>query len=108
MAVGTDASNSVSLSPIVILFKPDARRPRGVDTGKGLSAEWVRVTFGADGKVQQVEPVDNVRWLNASPGTDEAAVWAGIERAARQIRFTPEAINGMPVSVTKEIEIRFF
>ena len=34
-------------------------------------------------------------------------MWAAVERAARQIQFEPETINGMPVSVTKEIEIHF-
>src|SRR2546423_1113639 len=94
--------------PLVILFKPDARWPREVDVGKGLSTEWVRVTFGADGKVQQVESVYNPWKSKALPGTNEAAVWDSIERAAREIRFTPEIINGMPVSVTKEVEINFF
>src|SRR5438270_5659182 len=41
--------------PLVILFKPDAHWPRGVDY---LEAVCALVTFGADGKVQQVEPVN--------------------------------------------------
>jgi hypothetical protein len=93
--------------PLTILFKPDARWPRGADVGKGLSTEWVRVTFGADGNVQQVEPSFNP-WLSKEPtGAAYAAIWASVEHAAREIRFTPESVNGLPVTVTREVEIRF-
>jgi hypothetical protein len=100
--------------PLLILFKPDAVLPRvsGV-VDKGFSFARVLVTFGADGKVQAVEPMDDMS-INAwrdwpSAGKDKAATaaWEAVERAARQIRFEPETINGMPVSVTKEVEIRF-
>src|SRR5947208_16733012 len=46
--------------PLVILFKPDARWPRDLlRSEEGVSPVRVRVTFGADGKVQQVEPGNN-------------------------------------------------
>ncbi|HEX8687965.1 MAG TPA: hypothetical protein VF736_10520 [Pyrinomonadaceae bacterium] len=94
--------------PLVILFKPDARWPRGVDMGKGLNAARVRVTFGADGTVQKVSP--SAGWpRGGDDGSDEAkAVWESVERAARQIRFAPETVNSVPVSAEREVEIRFF
>ncbi len=93
--------------PLVILFKPDARWPRGGDMGKGLHPAQVLVTFGADGKVQKVRPLAS--WFHVrDEELDEAkAAWEAVERAARQIKFTPETINSMPVSVEKEVEIRF-
>jgi hypothetical protein len=94
--------------PLVILFKPDARWPRWVDAlgDEGFGPVTVRVTFGADGKVQQVEPVKN--WVTiASSSPEGSAVWNRVERAARQIQFTPETINSVPVSVTKDVEIHF-
>ena len=104
--------------PLVILFKPDARLPRdlGVRWPPQPVSVRVLVTFGADGKVQQVEPVEG------SPLADEVraerqgrfvenlgahVMWDAVERAARQIQFTPEMINSVPVSVTKEVEIHF-
>lgn len=82
--------------PLVILFKPDARYPRVFEGYR--NSVWVRVTFGADSKVQKVEQLQ--------PLLPNEALEA-VERAARQIQFEPETINGLPVSVTKEIEIRF-
>src|SRR5436305_11770805 len=57
--------------PLVILFKPDARLPRELKPDlrlpRGLQGGQVEsmsvralVTFGADSKVQQVEPVDDI------------------------------------------------
>ena len=99
--------------PLSILFKPDALLPRGVGGGEGFDRARVLVTFGADGRVQAVEPLDERSvaawrdWPEAGKDTAAVAAWDAAERAARQIRFTPETINGMPVSVTKEVEIRF-
>ena len=88
--------------PLVILFKPDARYPLAPE-----SRVRVNVTFGADGEVKDVRPLAS--W---SDERDESlvrvkAMWEAVERAARQIRFTPETINGIPVSVEREVEIRF-
>jgi len=100
--------------PLLIFFKPDARWPRGLtQSEEGVSPVRVIVTFGADGKVQQVEPGDNCLitarqdWGFTSKDVKETSVWAAVERAARQIQFEPETINGIPVSVTKDIEIHF-
>ena len=59
----------------------------------------VDVTFGADGRVQKVEPVDD-------DGPAQSG-WKAVEQAAQQIRFEPETINGMPVTVTRRVEIHF-
>ncbi|MGB8508063.1 MAG: energy transducer TonB [Pyrinomonadaceae bacterium] len=81
--------------PLVILFKPDARYPRAVEGDK--SSVRVSVTFGADGKVQKVEHLELL----------PDATLQAVERAARQIQFTPQTINSVPVSVTKDVEIHF-
>ena len=88
--------------PLAILFKPDARYPLAA-----ASRVRVNVTFGADGQVKEVRPLASL-----SHGRDESlvevkAMWEAVERAARQIRFTPETVNGMPVAVEREVEIRF-
>ena len=101
--------------PLLIRFKPDAVLPRGLNGGKeSLIPARVLVTFGADGKVQAVEPLDDglvAAWRDCqATGKDpaETFVWRAVERASRQIQFEPETINGLPVSVTKEVEIHFY
>ena len=82
--------------PLLILFKPDARFLR---VGEGYrNSVWVRVTFGADGKVQKVEQLQ--------PLLPDVMLKA-VEHAAWQIQFEPEMINGVPVTVTKDVEIHF-
>ena len=83
-------------TPLAITFKPDAQY-------KLMSQEpyrYVRVsvTFGADGKVQRVDQLQSLL-------PDE--VLKAAESAARQIQFVPETVNGVPVTVTREVEIRF-
>ncbi|MET0649902.1 MAG: hypothetical protein ABW208_25110 [Pyrinomonadaceae bacterium] len=87
---------------LTILFKPDARYPLAPE-----SRVRVNVTFGADGSVKEVRPLASL-----SHGGDESlvevkAMWEAVERAARGIRFTPETVNGMPVTVEREVEMRF-
>ena len=102
--------------PLVILFKPDARWPRelrGVGK-KDIGSLWVHVTFGADGKVQNVGLTgDSMSRLgmDGPVGANEETelfliLWA-VERAARQIQFEPETVNSVPITVTKDIEIHF-
>jgi hypothetical protein len=96
--------------PLEIHFKPDARWPRGImmarPGGRPDSAR-VRVTFGADGRVAEVSPAD--AWLAGEPARRSvlAGVWYAVEGTARQIRFTPETVDSVPVTVTKDVEIRF-
>jgi TonB family protein len=82
--------------PLLIHFKPDAHISR-IFEGYGNSM-WVRVTFGAEGKVLDVQQLQTLM---------PEAMQQAVERTARQIQFEPEMVNGMPVSVTKEIEIHF-
>jgi hypothetical protein len=98
--------------PLVVLFKPDAVLPNTFTGAYGMPPRRVLVTFGSDGNVQAVEPLDEYSveaWRQRSRGVyaEGADEWQAVERAARQIRFEPETINGMPVSVTKEVEIHF-
>ena len=99
--------------PLTLLFKPDARRPpelRGTDK-ENIGSLWVSVTFGADGKVQGVKPT--AQWsdmwgvTNANGVVELKAAMRAVEAAAREIRFQPETINSVPVTVTKDVEIRF-
>lgn len=110
--------------PLLITFKPDARPrelksdarwPRELQGGRiePVSVR-VRVTFGADGKVQQVEPVNDS--LASAVRSERQGIvenlgasitWNAVERAAQQIQFEPETIDGVPVTVTREVEIHF-
>jgi hypothetical protein len=101
--------------PLAIIFKPDAMLPAG--TGAlALVPDSVTpiVTFGADGRVQGVEPQQLVGCAAAIASIKDAEaaargnklVWDAVERAARQIQFEPEMENGLPVTVVKDVEIR--
>jgi hypothetical protein len=79
--------------PLHILDKPAALY---YIPGTGTKSVRVKVTFGADGKVQKVK--------HLQPLLPEEMLKA-VERAARQITFTPETINSMHVTVEKEVEI---
>jgi len=92
--------------PLDIRYQPDAVLPRGLSGWReNYGSARLLVTFGSDGKVQAVEPLDE-RAVAAYSG--RGALWRALEGAAQQIRFEPETINGMPVSVSKEVGIRFF
>ena len=101
--------------PLAILYKPDATWPsdfepdacwtREFGAGYRFPGASVRVTFGADGKVQRVEPGDEA-YPSLGAGGNKV-VWERMERAARQIRFEPETVDGRPVTVTRDVEIRF-
>jgi hypothetical protein len=81
--------------PPVILFKPDAFYQGAEGESHVANPVRVRVTFGADGVVQQVEP----------PLLPPAMTRA-VERAARQIRFIPATSDGAPTTATEDVMIR--
>jgi hypothetical protein len=83
--------------PLIIHDTPPVRWPR-VGEEYYKNSVWVRVTFGADGKVQEVK---HLQPLLPKAMLDLA------ERAARLIYFEPETINGVPVTVTKDVEVPF-
>jgi hypothetical protein len=78
--------------PLEILSVPDVRYP-----SYAFDSVHVTVTFGADGKVREVEPL--------MPLVSEP-LFESVERAARQIQFKPELVNGVPVSVERNVTIR--
>jgi hypothetical protein len=92
--------------PLQILYKPEAVLPAG-SGGFKSNPEFIRVnvTFGADGQVRQVEPPACLAYDCYEMRDERSGRWEAVERAARQIRFTPETINGVPVTVVKEVEI---
>lgn len=63
----------------------------------------VDVTFGAGGKVLKVEPLGS--WQGHERDETTQAVWEAVERAARQIEFEPETVNGLGVVVTRRVDI---
>src|SRR2546423_8789149 len=92
--------------PLVILFKPDARWPRGLEAEKSaFDPVRVAVTFGADGKVIAATPEGSC--FSDSAVSRVKSIRDAAERAALMIQFEPETINGIPVSVTKDVEIHF-
>jgi hypothetical protein len=92
--------------PLLIRFKPDARWPHGLEAQKSdLEPVQVYVTFGADGKVSYVTPSGGC--FSDSAVARLKPVCDAVEWAARRIQFEPEMVNGMPVTVTKEVEIHF-
>jgi hypothetical protein len=92
--------------PLAILHKPEAILPAG-SGGFKSNPEFiaVNVTFGADGKVQQVEPPACLAYDCYDMRDERSGRWEAVERAARLIQFTPETINGVPVTVVKVVEI---
>jgi TonB family protein len=57
----------------------------------------LRVTFLASGQIGSVSPVSGLSY-----GLTEQAI-----AAAKQIRFEPAKVNGVPQTVTKQIEYSF-
>ena len=84
--------------PLNILYKPDPFWPWGHDAGKPVPMRML-VTFGADGTVQGVEQLNHFEMPKEL--TEDA------KRAAWQIKFEPEKVNGLPVTVKQEVEIDF-
>ncbi|HEX8147919.1 MAG TPA: hypothetical protein VF591_12130 [Pyrinomonadaceae bacterium] len=89
--------------PLAILYKPDARVPGNFSEHEDSAR--VEVTFGSDGQVQKVRPVG--RSFALYKVNNLLPVWNAVEKAAQGIRFTPETVNGIPVTVEREVDIRF-
>jgi hypothetical protein len=95
-------------TPLNIQFKPVVGYPVGRESlDKDVTTARVSVTFGADGEVKDVTPL-SLRFH----GRDESlvrmkAMWEAVESAARRIEFTPEKVDGVPVTVTREVEMSF-
>jgi TonB family protein len=84
-------------TPLSILSKP---RPGYTDSARTNNVQGtvrLRVTFNANGTIGSISPVSGL-----PNGLTEQAI-----AAARQIRFEPKKINGVPVSVTKVVEYSF-
>jgi hypothetical protein len=82
--------------PLKITFQPDAFNQTTFQ--EPFTFVPLSVKFGADGTIQGVEQLQPSLpdWM-----AKEAA------KAARQIQFEPETVNGVPVTVTSRVEIRF-
>lgn len=84
--------------PLAILDKPAAWWSWGHGAGHPRPVRML-VTFGAGGTVQGVEQLDQ---LELPKGITEEA-----KRAAWRIKFEPEKVDGLPVTVKREVEINF-
>ena len=94
--------------PLFIHYKPVVSYPaaRGFEAKDDASAR-VEVTFGAEGRVTQVKPLSL-----SFEGRDESlvrvkAMWESVAEAAQRIEFTPETVEGAPVTVTRVVEMDF-
>lgn len=64
------------------------------------------VIFGADGKVQGVESADLMSACGKYRiGEVSGDMLSAVKRAAMQIQFEPETVDGVPVTVTREVGI---
>lgn len=91
--------------PLAILNVPDAVWPRGIKGDRPTGVVPVNVTFGADGTVQKVGAADI--YTRHDVELPPRPLWDAVVKAAQQIEFTPETINSVPVSVEREVKIRF-
>lgn len=94
--------------PLKILYQPNASmtiRRDSLRRGTGVNVLAV-VTFGADGKVQGVESGSLLSACGLyKTGEASGDILEAVRKAAMQIQFEPETVNGMPVTVVKEVEI---
>jgi hypothetical protein len=95
--------------PLNILFKPDAAMSVGRNSlRRGTDVRVMAlVTFGADGKVQGVESGNLLSACGKyNVGEVSGDVLEAVRNAASQIQFEPETVDGVPVTVVRETEIR--
>jgi hypothetical protein len=86
--------------PLNILHKPTVNYP--LDSAGSVR---VNVTFGADGTVKEVSPLTSSLGERDQSLVRMKALWDAVESTAREIRFTPERVDGVPVTVTREVEM---
>jgi hypothetical protein len=87
--------------PLAILDAPEARYPNAARPSVRVNA-----LFGPDGKVLSVQPLSPLSDAPDGYRVMDREMWEAVESAAYEIRFTPETVNGMPVTVWKEVEIK--
>jgi hypothetical protein len=86
--------------PLAILYKPSVAYPL-----HSAGSVRVNVTFGADGIVKDVSPLTSSLSERDQSWVRMKTLWEAAESAAREIRFTPEKVDGVPVTVTREVEM---
>lgn len=84
-----------TITALKITSRPKPVKPTGCDEVQGTVT--LRVTFQADGKIGGIAVVSGLPC-----GFTEAAV-----KAVREIQFTPQMRDGVPVTVTKTIQYSF-
>ncbi len=84
-------------TPVVYTYEPNTHYTEEAMRRGVTGVVRLRVTFGASGRIERVEPV-----LRLPHGLTEEA-----ERVAWQTRFTPATDNGVPVTVAKEVDYVF-
>lgn len=94
--------------PLNILSKPDATVSVEANSlRRGMGARVLAVvTFGADGKVQGVESANLLSACGKYKGEELSGEFLeAVKRAATQIQFEPETVDGVPVTVVRETDI---
>ena len=87
--------------PLEIIFKPYVAYYSHGPEGR----VWVNVTFGADGRVKEVTPLRRLVSGRGESLVEVKETWEAVESSARRIEFKPEMVNGVPVTVTREVEM---
>ncbi len=86
--------------PLEILYKPAVAYPL-----ESAGSVRVNVTFGSDGTVKEVSPLTSSLGERDRSWVRMKELWEAAESTAREIRFTPERVDGVPVTVTREVEM---
>lgn len=84
-------------SPLMIMHRPEAVYTAAARREGVSGVVKLRVTFGSDGVVTDIKPVETL----GGGLTDEAV------KAARNIEFKPAYVGGRPAEATKYIEYHF-
>ena len=82
---------------VQIISKPRANYSSQARANQTQGTVKLRVDFQANGQIGDVTPVNYL-----PDGLTEEAI-----EAAKQIKFKPAAVNGEPISVTKQVEYSF-